>query len=153
MLANLSKIISSSTGVIMQGIDRMQFPQKYRLHDSAKLLVLIGIIIGLYVHSSSQNKLDKIIKISNVYISECTEQYIEVSYTISNLSNKNQSINLFLKIKDNIGNEIATSLFNIDIKANTTENRSKLLDDLDNRVPLKEKIRDISLSVYKRKIL
>ena len=136
----------------MPKIDRMEFPRKHPLANSAKLLVLIAIAFGIWFHGYTQKRHIASLRISDVHFENYSPAHIELGYSIENKSPRAQEVRLLAVVWDEAGKEVASILFLVKLKGGVTQQRSKLIDKLnrslkDGEVPARAAIR-----VYERKI-
>ena len=137
----------------MPKIDRLEFPKKYPLKDTWIVLVLITVVFGVFIHFHTQKQIRESIVISDIAIADYTDQYINVIYTIKNLSRDAQEIRLLAKVYDKEGGEIASTLFLAKLKPDSTQVRTKLIDSLNRALKPGEKPYRVTITLYERKII
>lgn len=114
----------------MRKFDRMDWPKKYKLKGSVLLLVVLAIAFGFWLQKREHNRQMSMIEISDLHFDRWGTQFIEISYTIENKSDKELSVRLLARVWDEDKEELASALFDVDIPAKTRQNRSKLFDRL-----------------------
>jgi len=137
----------------MPAIERMQFPRRYPLKDVVVLLAVIGVAVGILVHNCAQRQASQSLRIEDIQISNYAEQYVEVSFRITNLTDSEQEYRLLLTLYADDGQVLASSLFMVTVAAGKSEQRSKLLDRLNRRLKPGEKPDKATIELYKRRIL
>ncbi|MDY0152904.1 MAG: hypothetical protein RBS43_11570 [Candidatus Cloacimonas sp.] len=133
-------------------VDRMEFPRRFKLKETVLVLIIIGAIFGIWVQRRSLNKLSTQIVITQVKISRSGSQFIELEYMIANLASRSEEVKLLAKVWDKDGNELASSLFSIELPANSSASRSKLLDKLNRTLKDGETPAKAEISLYTRKV-
>lgn len=136
----------------MLKIDRMEFPKKYPIPNWIKLLVVVLVILGIVIHNCSQDSLDKQIEISDITISEYSKVHVEVRYKLRSLSSVDRDIWLLLRVYDEQGEELSSSLFLVKLNAGAELNMIKILDKLSRPLEANEKPAKATLEIYKRKV-
>ncbi|MBM4402973.1 MAG: hypothetical protein FJ042_01065 [Candidatus Cloacimonetes bacterium] len=131
----------------------MQFPRRYPLKDVVVLLAVIGVAVGILVHNCAQRQASQSLRIEDIQISNYAEQYVEVSFRITNLTDSEQEYRLLLTLYADDGQVLASSLFMVTVAAGKSEQRSKLLDRLNRRLKPGEKPDKATIELYKRRIL
>ncbi len=137
----------------MPVIERMQFPRRYPLKDMVVLVAIVGIVVGFLVHNCTQQQIAESLRIEDIQISNYTEQYVEVSYLVTNLTSSTQDYRLLLTLYGQDDQILSSSLFMITVPAGTSERRSKLLDKLNRRLQPGEEPQRATIELYKRRIL
>ncbi len=137
----------------MPAIERMQFPRRYPLKDMVFLVAIVGIAVGFLVHNCTQRQIAESLRIEDIRISNYTEQYVEVSYLVTNLTSSAQDYRLLLTLYAQDDQILSSSLFMITVQAGRSERRSKLLDKLNRRLQPGEKPQRATIELYKRRIL
>ena len=130
----------------------MEFPKRYKLKESAIIFIVLVALAGIWMQRQSLKRLASQIQISGITVSRFGSQFIELEYTIANLSGKDRDINLMARVWDKDGNELASALFNIQLPANSKAQRSKMLDKLNRNLKDGEKPYKAEISLYTRKV-
>lgn len=135
----------------MRKIDRMEWPKRYKLKGSVVILVILGMMLGLAIHHRQNKALAEKIEIRDLSFAAWGSQYIELAYSIENKDTKPQKIKLLAQVWDSEGIELASSLYEIEIPAQTVQNRSKMLDRLQRSLKEGEIPGRANISLYLRK--
>ncbi len=115
----------------MRVIDRLEFPKRYKPKQIILIIVVVLVILGIFIQRSGIRRNASKIQISDVSISNFGNQFIELEYTLANTGKRDQEIALIARVWDVEGEEIASSLFSVLVKANSKSKRTKILDKLD----------------------
>ncbi|MEN6445074.1 MAG: hypothetical protein ABFC98_03405 [Candidatus Cloacimonas sp.] len=133
-------------------VDRLEYPKRYKLKQIAIILVILGIVIGILVQRYGTQKNASKIQLSDIVISNFGTQFIELEYTLANIGKKDQEIDLMAKVWDANGEEIASALYSVEVKANSKSRRTKMLDDLNRALKEGERPYKAEISLYTRHI-
>jgi hypothetical protein len=136
----------------MHKVDRLEFPKRYKLKQVVLVVVIILVIWGIFIQRSGLKKTASEIQISDISISRYGTQFIELEYTLANTGKKDQEIALMAKVWDANGEELASALYSIKIKANSKGRRSKMLDKLNRALKEGERPYKAEISLYTRHI-
>jgi len=136
----------------MHKVDRLEFPKRYKLKQVVLVVVIILVIWGIFIQRSGLKKTASEIQISDISISRYGTQFIELEYTLANTGKKDQEIALMAKVWDANGEELASALYSIKIKANSKGRRSKMLDKLNRALKEAERPYKAEISLYTRHI-
>lgn len=136
----------------MPVVDRMEYPRKYPLANSLKLIVLLGIALGIWIHQYNQKQLRESVVLSDIRIVDYSSGHIELAYTAKNLRSRDQELRLLAKVWDDNGEEIASIMFMVNLKAGATQKRSKVIDKLTRPIREGETPHGAAIRVYERKI-
>ena len=134
----------------MHKVDRLEFPKRYKLKQVVLVVVIILVIWGIFIQRSGLKKTASEIQISDISISRYGTQFIELEYTLANTGKKDQEIALMAKVWDANGEELASALYSIKIKANSKSRRSKMLDKLNRALKEVESPYKAERSLYTR---
>ncbi len=137
----------------MPKIERMDFPRKFPLANSGKLLVLLAVALGIWIHQCTQRELRESIVLSEVKVVNFSSGHIELGYKIQNLKDHDQEVRLLAKVWDENEEEIASIMFLINLKAGITQNRTKIIDKLNRAIREDEIPHRAAIRVFERKIL
>jgi hypothetical protein len=130
----------------------MEFPRRYKLKEIVLVLIIVGSLFGIWLQRRSLNKLATDVVIDNVVVSRSGTQFIELEYMIANRSTVDREVTLLAKVQDKDGQELASSLFSINLPANSEGKRSKLLDKLNRTLKEGEVPGLAEISVYTRRV-
>lgn len=130
----------------------MEFPRRYKLKESAIVIIIIAAILGIWIQRHSLQKQAEQVKISEVRISNFGSQFIELEYKLANLSKQDRKLNLMARVWDSDSLEIASALFSVDVPAASSAKRSKLLDRLNRSLKEGERPYRAEISLYNRKV-
>jgi len=136
----------------MHKVDRLEFPKRYKLKQVVLVVVIILVIWGIFSNAPGLKKTASEIQISDISISRYGTQFIELEYTLANTGKKDQEIALMAKVWDANGEELASALYSIKIKANSKSRRSKMLDKLNRALKEGERPYKAEISLYTRHI-
>ena len=137
----------------VRNFDRMEWPRRYKLKGSVMLLIVLGIIFGMYMNQRQNAALSRSVEISELSFNDWGNQYIELGYTIENKTEKPLKLKLLAKVWDIDEIELASALFEIEIPPHTRQNRSKMLDRLHRSMKDGERPGRANISLYLRKVL
>ncbi len=136
----------------MHKVDRLEFPKRYKLKQVVLVVVIILVIWGIFIQRSGLKKTASEIQISDISISRYGTQFIELEYTLANTGKKDQEIALMAKVWDANGEELASALYSIKIRAKSESRRTKMLDDLNRALKEGERPYKAEISLYTRHI-
>ncbi len=108
----------------MRVIDRLEFPKRYKPKQIILIIVVVLVILGIFIQRSGIRRNASKIQISDVSISNFGNQFIELEYTLANTGKRDQEIALIARVWDVEGEEIASSLFSVQVKANSKSKRT-----------------------------
>jgi len=134
----------------MRVIDRLEFPKRYKPKQIILIIVVVLVILGIFIQRSGIRRNASKIQISDVSISNFGNQFIELEYTLANTGKRDQEIALIARVWDVEGEEIASSLFSVQIKANSKSKRTKMLDKLNRALKEGERPYKAEISLYIR---
>ena len=136
----------------MRVIDRFEFPKRYKPKQIILIIVVVLVILGIFIQRSGIRRNASKIQISDVSISNFGNQFIELEYTLANTGKSDQEIALIARVWDVEGEEIASSLFSVQIKANSKSKRTKMLDKLNRALKEGERPYKAEISLYIRHV-
>jgi len=136
----------------MRVVDRLEFPKHYKPKQYILLIVILLVILGIYIQRTGVRKNASRIQISDIRISNFGNQFIELEYTLSNTGKRDQEIALMAKVWDTEGEEIASALFSVKVKANSKARRSKMLDKLNRALKDGERPYKAEISLWTKHI-
>ena len=133
-------------------IDRLEFPKRYKPKQFILIIVVVLVILGIFIQRSGIRRNASKIQISDVSISNFGNQFIELEYTLANTGKRDQEIALIARVWDVEGEEIASSLFSVLVKANSKSKRTKMLDKLNRALKEGERPYKAEISLYIRHV-
>jgi len=136
----------------MRVIDRLEFPKRYKPKQFILIIVVVLVILGIFIQRSGIRRNASKIQISDVSISNFGNQFIELEYTLANTGKRDQEIALIARVWDVEGEEIASSLFSVLVKANSKSKRTKMLDKLNRALKEGERPYKAEISLYIRHV-
>ena len=134
----------------MRVIDRLEFPKRYKPKQIILIIVVVLVILGIFIQRSGIRRNASKIQISDVSISNFGNQFIELEYTLANIGKRDQEIALIARVWDVEGEEIASSLFSVQVQANSKSKRTKMLDKLNRALKEGERPYKAEISLYIR---
>jgi len=136
----------------MRVIDRLEFPKRYKPKQIILIIVVVLVILGIFIQRSGIRRNASKIQISDVSISNFGNQFIELEYTLANTGKRDQEIALIARVWDVEGEEIASSLFSVQVQANSKSKRTKMLDKLNRALKEGERPYKAEISLYIRHV-
>ncbi|HPX10625.1 MAG TPA: hypothetical protein PLK65_05450 [Candidatus Cloacimonas sp.] len=136
----------------MRVIDRLEFPKRYKPKQFILIIVVVLVILGIFIQRSGIRRNASKIQISDVSISNFGNQFIELEYTLANTGKRDQEIALIARVWDVEGEEIASSLFSVQVQANSKSKRTKMLDKLNRALKEGERPYKAEISLYIRHV-
>ena len=136
----------------MKVIDRMEFPKRYKPKQIILIIVVVLVILGIFIQRSGIRRNASKIQISDVSISNFGNQFIELEYTLANIGKRDQEIALIARVWDVEGEEITSSLFSVQVQANSKSKRTKMLDKLNRALKEGERPYKAEISLYIRHV-
>jgi hypothetical protein len=133
-------------------VDRMEFPRRYKLKETALILIIVAAFIGIWIQRNSIKRVREHIVISSVSIGRFGSQFIELDYKIANTGSKVLEIRLLAKVWDANGEELASSLFDLSLQPHSESQRSTMLDKLNRSIKENERPYKAEISLYERKV-
>lgn len=134
-------------------VDRMKFPNRYRIKDISIIIVIVAAFFGIWLNGHSERKLKQEVIITNVRVVEFSNQAINLDYRIENKGKTSREVKLLARVADSSGKEIASALFIIEVPARTAQERNKILDKLNFSLPAGEKPGKAEITIYERRII
>lgn len=117
-------------------VDRLEYPKKYKLKDTMLLIAIAAAILGiLYTRCANKARSERII-IHSIGIEEFDRNFIRLGYEIENQGRGTERVYLLAKVYDSRGGEIASIFFVDELRPQTREYHSKVIDKLTR--PLRE---------------
>ena len=138
--------------LVMRVIDRFEFPKRYKPKQIILIIVVVLVILGIFIQRSGIRRNASKIQISDVSISNFGNQFIELEYTLANTGKSDQEIALIARVWDVEGEEIASSLFSVQVQANSKSKRTKMLDKLNRALKEGERPYKAEISLYIRHV-
>ena len=138
--------------LVMRVIERFEFPKRYKPKQIILIIVVVLVILGIFIQRSGIRRNASKIQISDVSISNFGNQFIELEYTLANTGKRDQEIALIARVWDVEGEEIASSLFSVLVKANSKSKRTKMLDKLNRALKEGERPYKAEISLYIRHV-
>jgi len=114
----------------MPMVDRLPFPRKYKLHQGVVLFVVLAALFGLWLRSQSRKSLSERIIVHSISIERYDTQFVEIGYQIESKGKRDEEVMLLARIFDPAGDEIASKLFQITVRAGMKASRSHTLDKM-----------------------
>ncbi len=139
-------------GSKMRVVDRLEFPKRYKPKQFILIIVIVLVILGIFIQRSGVRRNASRIQISDVRISNFGTQFIELEYTLANTGKRDQEIALMARVWDVEGEEIASALFSVKVKANSISKRTKMLDKLNRALKEGERPYKAEISLYIRHV-
>jgi len=136
----------------MRVIDRLEFPKRYKPKQFILIIVVVLVILGIFIQRSGIRRNASKIQISDVSISNFGNQFIELEYTLANTGKRDQEIALIARVWDVEGEEITSSLFSVQVQANSKSKRTKMLDKLNRALKEGERPYKAEISLYIRHV-
>lgn len=136
----------------MRVIDRLEFPKRYKPKQIILIIVVVLVILGIFIQRSGIRRNASKIQISDVSISNFGNQFIELEYTLANTGKRDQEIALIARVWDVEGEEITSSLFSVQVQANSKSKRTKMLDKLNRALKEGERPYKAEISLYIRHV-
>lgn len=137
----------------MLKIDRMEFPKKYPIPNWIKLMVIVLVIAGVFIHNCTQDNLLKEIKITDVQITEYSKVHVEVDYTIANSSKFDRDVRLLLRVYDKDNIELGSTLFLVNISKHSKKSMLKIIDKLSKPIDNENRPFKATIEIYRRKVI
>lgn len=101
----------------MSPFEAINFPKKYPVSASVKIVVLLLIIFGIWLRGCYYRQLPKEMIISEVSISNLTTQSVDVNFTLENRKGVNMDQNLFIQIFTTENYMIASKIVKVTVPA------------------------------------
>lgn len=129
----------------------MPWPVRHKLKGSIVLLALLAIAFGIWMQRRDHQKIVTGITISELSFDDWQSQYIELGYTVENMTNKEITVRLLAVIWDKDNLELASTLFDITVPARSRQTRSKLFDRLSRSLKEDERPFRANITIYPKR--
>lgn len=137
----------------MPRFERLEFPKKYSIPGGIKLGVLLLIAIGIWIQTCSDKQLHREVIISDVKITDYSKVHVEVQYVIQNMSGLDREVKLLLRIYDEKGVELGSTLFLVNLEAGKKQSMLKIIDKLSRPLEKDEKPFKATINLYTKKVI
>ncbi|MFO8144854.1 MAG: hypothetical protein R6T89_03905 [Candidatus Syntrophosphaera sp.] len=134
-------------------VDRLDFPRRHKLKDTLILIIIAAAIFGIVLSRCSAAKRKERIIIHSIFFEEYDRQYIRLGYEIENKGPSDERVSLLARVYDANSEEIASIFFSEDLKANSREFKSKVIDKLDRPLTRDEKPHRATIEIRQRGFL
>ncbi len=136
----------------MSPFEAINFPKKYPVSASVKIVVLLLIIFGIWLRGCYYRQLPKEMIISEVSISNLTTQSVDVNFTLENRKGVNMDQNLFIQIFTTENYMIASKIVKVTVPAGKKLGYVKILDNLNRPLNKGESIQKATVELYHPKL-
>lgn len=134
-------------------VDRLEYPKKYKLKNTLIYLAVLAALAGLlYSKCSNEARRDSII-IHSVGFDEYDRNFIRLGYDIENKGRSYERADLLAKVYDAEGEELASIFFATELRPQTREFQSKVIDKLNRPLKEGEKPYRATIELRQRKLL
>ncbi|HRY83640.1 MAG TPA: hypothetical protein P5533_03295 [Candidatus Cloacimonadota bacterium] len=133
-------------------IDRMEFPNRYKIRDISIIIVIVAAMFGIWLNGQSQRRLKEQVVISDVRITDFNNQAVYLDYRIENKGRSSRELKLLAKVSGPDGSELASALFIIEVPPHKVQERNKILDKLNYSLKEGEAPGKAEIIIYERRI-
>lgn len=133
-------------------VDRMAFPNRYKLKDISIIIVIVAALFGIWLNGNSQRRLKEQVIISNVKVTDFNNQAIYLDYRIENKGKSSREVKLLARVAGPDGRELASALFIIEVPPQTVQERNKILDKFNYSLKEGDAPGKAEIIIYERRI-
>lgn len=134
-------------------VDRLEFPRRHKIKDTAILLILVAAILGFFVTRCNSKAQDRRIVIHRVWFEEISQNYVLLGFVIENKGSVTEKVNLVAKVFDKEGKQVASRLFQTTVPPGTKDVQTEPIEKWSRYLPEGEKPARASLEIHKRRLL
>ncbi|MGC9361638.1 MAG: hypothetical protein ACP5F3_01790 [Candidatus Syntrophosphaera sp.] len=134
-------------------VDRLEFPRRHKLKDTLLLIIIAAAVFGIVFTRCSSAKQKERIVIHSIFFEEYDRQYIRLGYEIENKGSSLERVSLLARVYDSESEEIASIFFSEDLKPETREFKSKVIDKLNRPLKKDEKPHRATIEIRQRGFL
>ena len=135
----------------MPRIERPDLQRRLPVPGYVKIVAILFVIFGIWFQTCTQKQLENEIRFSNLRITEYTRVYLEVRYTITNLSAYDRDANLMLKVYSEKGDLVASTIYAVNVPAHTSQDMIKIIEKMLRPLDKEEKPGKVTLEIYERR--
>lgn len=134
-------------------VDRLEFPRRHKLKDTAILLILVAAILGFFVTRCTSKVQDRRVIIQRVWFEEVARDYVLLGFVIENTGPYTEKVNLVARVFDQEGKQVASRLFQTKVHPHTKDVQTEPIEKWSRYLEEGEKPARASLEIHKRKLL
>lgn len=127
-------------------------PRKYPISATAKFIVLLLIIFGIWLRTCYYRQLPKQMIISEVILTNTTPQSVDVNFTVENRKGSDMVQNLFIQLFTTENYVIDSKIVKISIPAGRKLEFVKILNNMNRPLHEGESIQKATVELYNPKL-
>ena len=133
----------------MKNVDRIDINKKWPIPSWVPMLMLVVAISGLFIGRCGHVAHDKYIVFFNIGVSEATQANIDVIFEAYNRSKVDfEGSGILIRVFNNEGEEIASKITTIDLKAGEKQRFLKVLTKITQLIKNKADIGNVTVELY-----
>jgi hypothetical protein len=133
-------------------IEPTDYHRKYPVSATAKFIVLLLILFGIWFRGCWYKQQANEILISNVQVSDITSQSVDVHFTIENRKPIDWDQNLFIKVYTSENQQIASKIVKVHILKKRSQDYVKVIDKFERALKPNETIQKATVELYQAKV-
>lgn len=132
----------------MKSVDRIDITKKRPIPASAKLVILLAVIFGIWLRANWVKKQPYTLRFLNIRATEVTSSSIEVTFEVANPNNIEVKKNILIRAFTTKGELIADRITEIVSQPKKKQKYIKMLNILNVPIKSTDDIGDITIEIY-----
>jgi len=133
----------------MRSVDRIDIKKRRPIPASAKLIMMLAVIIGLILHTCWQQTKGDNLQISDIQISNITRVSLDISFTIASRASIELEKSFMIEVYTTNGELLTSRLTQLSIPPKTRKRYIKVLQKFNMPLDDPDDIGDFEIYVYK----
>ncbi len=133
----------------MESVDRIDIKKRRPIPASAKLILMMVVIMGLVLHTCWQKTKGDNMKISDIQISDITRVSLDISFTIASRASIELEKSFMIEVYTSSGELLTSRLTRLKIPPKTRKRYIKVLQKFNMPLDDPDDIGDFKIYVYK----
>lgn len=133
----------------MRSVDRIDINKKRAVPQTAKLIMMLAVIIGLVLHTCWKKNQGDNLQISDIQLSNITKISLDISFTVASRASIELEKSFMIEIYTTSGELLANKLTRLTIPPKTRKRYIKVLQKFNMPLESPDDISDFRIYVYK----
>lgn len=133
----------------MRSVDRIDINKKRAVPQTAKLIMMLAVIIGLVLHTCWKKNQGDNLQISDIQLSNITKISLDISFTVASRASIELEKSFMIEIYTTSGELLANKLTRLTIPPKTRKRYIKVLQKFNMPLESPDDISDFKIYVYK----
>ena len=133
----------------MESVDRIDIKKRRPIPASAKLILMMVVILGLVLHTCWQKTKGDNLQISDIQISNITRVSLDISFTIASRASIELEKSFMIEVYTTNGELLSSRLTQLSIPPKTRKRYIKVLQKFNMPLDDPDDIGDFKIYVYK----